>query len=709
MNPLTAAAALLEVVLAGPWIWARQQRGVRLRNALLVPGLLVAIAIVSTAIPSDPRLPAVAAFVAYAVLIGWRVVAIRPLESDRYVWRAARRFGLRQPPLIVSPALTLALMLSTVTCVALMAQSIPILLVGLTTVGFCVALFKVPESQWLKVVSPPLVIAIVGIALGAVDRSWSWIDPSSTSSVSTQLVSAQLALGVVPIAVATVGGQVAISWIGPRATRAIPIGWVLGSIGAVLVSVTLDLFLIGHASSSIVWVELAELVAVVTVAFAGLAVLNIVRSLEPERVAQRFVRRLDRNWLQSLLQSPGRRLAERPVYLDDPFRAVERVLSAAVGRDTEQQLFRVCLALLADQIRLIGFTRTVDDHDRETFAGPLVEVEAALDDYLAGELEALVYVAAQQRRHWAVEELIRFRHSLQPVVTAWVETGPTTAFGTPSEAPFPLRGAPLRVPDGCQTYALVFRASLDGGLDESAWLAAVRLAGFIRRGLKELPPADGVLRIDPNAQAPGQPGAGAELRDAIEGFDFVFRRWVRAAVSARNVRALEGLASVPEDIVDAALRTTDDRWAPWLADRGLRLGVEAAIGAEELGEFVMPLRMYMFPLQAGNSAHAGIAESLALWVPPIIRAGQRKLPVGAIVEFSMIALDLLPAYPNEAARIADAIVLVKDRMLESKAPGAKAVANEVDARIKQLRQNAGASLNQFNRALRNLRKARQVS
>ncbi len=75
----------------------------------------------------------------------------------------------------------------------------------------------------------------------------------------------------------------------------------------------------------------------------------------------------------------------------------------------------------------------------------------------------------------------------------------------------------------------------------------------------------------------------------------------------------------------------------------------------------------------------------------------------------MIALHLLPAYPNEAARVTDAMITVRDRMIQRNVPGARSVATEVDARIAQLRQNAGASLNQFNRVLRHLRKARQVS
>jgi hypothetical protein len=709
MNPLTAAAALLEVVLLGPWIWARQRRGVRLGNALLVPSFLTGTAILGTVISSTPRLPAVAAFTVYCGLVLWRVVAIRPHEIDRRIWRAARRLGLTRPPLIIPGAITLALMLSSVVSVGLLAQSIPVLVITLVMVGICLGVVAVPKRHWLALIAGPFALTLTGIALGALDGSWQWVDSSNSASQATaQLVASQLALGVVPIAVATVGGQVAISWIGPRATKAVPVGWVIGSIGAVLLSVGIDIFLIGHGTSSVVWTELAELTACVTVAFAGLAVLAIVRSLEPENVAQRFARRLDRAWLLSL-QVPGRAVGERPIYLDDPFHAIERVLSAAVGKDTEQQLFRVALAVLTDRIKQIGFTRTLDNHGRETFAGPLVEVEASLDAYLADELEALVYLAAQQRRHWAIDELIGFRQNLQPVVYKWVETGPDTAFGTRSEAAFPLRGGPFRVPDGCQTYALLFRASLEGGLDENAWLAAIRLSAFFRRGLQELPTPEGVFRVDPGAQYPGTPSAGAEVRDAIEGFGFVYRRLVESAVHAKNLRALEGLAVVPEEIVDAALGTADERWASWLADQGLRLGLEAAMGAEELGSFVMPLRTFLITLQAGNTAHARIAESLGLWVPPIIRAGQSKLTIPAVMEFTMIALHLLPAYPIEAARVTDAMVTVKDRMIQTNAPGTRSVATEVDARLKQLRQNAGASLNQFNRTLRNLRKARHIS
>src|SRR5579872_1576734 len=117
MNPLTATAALLEVILLGPWIWARQRRGVRLGNAFLVPGLLIAAAILGTVVSSTPRLPAVLGFIVYCGLVVWRVVAIRPHEIDRRIWRVAWRLGLTRPPLIIPGAVTLGLMLSTVVSV----------------------------------------------------------------------------------------------------------------------------------------------------------------------------------------------------------------------------------------------------------------------------------------------------------------------------------------------------------------------------------------------------------------------------------------------------------------------------------------------------------------------------------------------------------------------------------------------------------------
>src|SRR5713226_5853813 len=107
MNPMIGAAALMESVLLGPWVWARGLRGVPVSKAITVPLVLTALAIIGAGISGSPHLPALGAFVLYGGLVAWRVLAIRPLSIDSRFWSVAWRLGLRRPPLIIPSRITL--------------------------------------------------------------------------------------------------------------------------------------------------------------------------------------------------------------------------------------------------------------------------------------------------------------------------------------------------------------------------------------------------------------------------------------------------------------------------------------------------------------------------------------------------------------------------------------------------------------------------
>lgn len=645
----------VEIVLFRPWNDLSRRAGFDPRS--LNAGALLAIAecIALFAARAEPGGATMVGLAGYLVTVLWRLRWLEP--SQRFEWRVWLAFHKHTRPSWLSHPRPLTIALATLVSIGLLANSALGVLLGMTTAVGLAVFTRAPWRLALPGAVWSGIYAGVAVLLLTLTHQLTWVLPDAQviGGVTSLLVQIQLVLGVLPLSAILVGAQIVAGWLGLRGVHVGARRSVLVSVAALCCSLALDVYTLGSKTADPRWAEVAELAMVVALLIALAAVIDVLGQLSTEKITASLIGRLDAGWLMWIVTTVDP--YHMPVWRqDDPFDAVLGLLTRSVLRDGESDVF---LNALRELSRRLDEIASVDIRQGSIERrGPPEDVELALDSYMAEEMMPLVEQLASRGHGWPIDEFVRWRWHLEATATEWHDHT-----GTLIDASAVIRGRPHESPDGIQMYGTVIDACLPRRLDAQAKFAIIRSARYVLRALVKLPDPTGSREVDPNAREhlPERrevPKVDA-LTGGIEGYLFTTQRWAETASASRAAESLKAIATSLQWLTERGLEADDRRWAEWIVRR---VGMTAHSVATTGGK--AGLSAYSVPSLDNLTSHRemdeAIVQPLAQWVAASLADTAQVVDWFECRQAAMLATDLFPTFPIEAALIAGALKKVGD-------------------------------------------------
>jgi hypothetical protein len=653
-DPLASIVAI-ELVLLGSSVLKAARGGknqAHLARLFLPRGaavLVVTIAAAWVSQPADPFRLSIA-FIGYALSVFWRVHLLLPASITH--WRY--KHHLVSPLERLAPIAPFGAWLTALAAIAAIASS-PITWL-LATVAAAVAV------QWRGKGEPippevllwpaALIEAEILLAVGRSQLAWIQV---AHSDLFGQLITAQLALGIIPLTLAVAAAQLAVNWLGLRAALAIPPLWIAVSLLVTVASLALDLWLYGLQAISTHQAELAEVLAFDTTLLASLAIVHLILKLEPEAVNVRLTKRLNRDWLQQV-QYGHSDFGQRHIF-KDRFDAIERVLHQAALKEGDSQIAQDLLVRLRERINDLANINTVVKIDLEE-RGPEPEVEVAIDSYLAARLQPLINELASAEALWALSELLRFRASLEPSLARRKPIGKDAFQLQPLPPRADFRRSVDNIPTGLLFYSTIATAAISNRLDPIVESAVNLTRAYFRRALNNLPPSSTASSVSRVARGGADVTAGDELVLAIELFLRQIESWARDCSEHSLPSALRMLAWTAEEPLSAAMTASDAAWSQWLARTALPVISGIARVADRAGMRVHLPSHVAAVINKAKPEHVEVAAAIDFWIPDTV-AGLHSYDWFVRYDALDLAQDLAIGFPEVAARIAAAVAIAE--------------------------------------------------
>ncbi len=549
-----------------------------------------------------------------------------------------------------------------------------------------------PAAMWL------LALGYLSVFFGVLDGSLSWVNSAADkASIFGQLIAVQLVLGVLPLTVAAVTGQISITWLGLTARPAL-LGTAF-SLGGLILSLVIDLVLMGRSAVSTQSIEIAEVLSALVVMIAIGITYRLVQGLRTEAITAARVRRLDRGWVHYVRNlyrhSPGR-ISTR----NDPFDSIERILLHS-ARNADSQVFQDALNQASRRLQEIA-SNPVQQGDDE-YSGPELATEIAFDEYLARQLAPLIQEVARQKVRWALDALLDFRWGLERSGIRWRQEPEGSRTGSQLVVPTIIRGDRVGAPSGVRFYAAIADASLEEGLDREASSAIVRASRYINRVFVRLPSPEGIFELDQTARR----GASAQAADAqgvvdgIGGYLHTLRRWSEVTVRGRLTESLRFLSWAVEDLLSGAGKIEEPCWADWFARQAAFAAYDIALLAanSRLLAYQVPHFHFQGNFRMSREADVRLTRRLMEWVPITLKKIAGVADYLTVVDTTMLALLCFPECIELAAALAAALSFIGDEAAKVPADPERALLLiEVSARLEQIRRGAGAAREEFEKA-----------
>ncbi len=516
-----------------------------------------------------------------------------------------------------------------------------------------------------------------------------WVGVAHTDALG-QLIVIQLALDVIPVTIALAAAQLAINWLGVRAALAIPIAGVGTALGGAVVSIAIDVLLLGTSALSPYQLRLAEVLAVLTTALAFLAIAQLIKALEPEAINIRLTRRLNHDWLEEVRYghtSFGQRHIHR-----DRFDAVERVLHQVALSEGDSQITQDLVLRLEERIRQVGKLHTSVANDIEE-RGPDKQLESSLDSYLAARLQPLIDELASGEVLWALDQLLQLRRSLEPSRAKRIATGATAYRLQELPAPASFSRSVEDLPTGLLFYATVASAGVSNRIDAVAASAFNRSRAYLRRALSDLPPSETVSRVSGVPHATQVFTEGDDFAMTLEHYLRQIEAWAGECAEHSLPSAMRMLAWTLEEPLMAAA-TAEASWARWLSRTAMPAISRTARLADRAGMRVYLPSRYAFPLDKTNPAHVEVAGAIDDWVPEII-VGLKHYDWFVRHDALDMAESLAPLFPVTSGRLSAAVAVAETAALSA---GGKLPEEGTPRIIADVRKDCGARSVDFDRA-----------
>ncbi len=628
--------------------------------------------------------------VGYAVSVVVRLLHLGPPRVWALRYRIARL--LRLPRLHMS---TLTVWITVVICIGLVsASAVTLVMVAAGILGLYIVRWPYDHTTFETWTWAGALI-LLAVLLSILERRVVWIgDPRP--DIDAQLIAVQLVVAVIPLTVAAAAAQLAVTWLGIRAAMAVPLGWIVASFFASIVSIAVDLWLFGRGTTGQRSTELAEIMALLVVVAVVLSMVHLIPNLDPESVNARLVHRLNRDWLQRVVFGHGPHVAPQ-VIARDRFNAVERVVHLASTQESDRHLLQDVLAQLSGRLEELGtFGRQVRA-DLE-IAGPPPEVEIALDLYFAERFQPLIDEVASDKREWVLDYLLRFRGWLERSVERHVATGPNTGRLVSLSSPAIMRRWHNAYPSGLALYGVIIDAAIRNNLGEIAADSIIRAGRYAQRAIGNLPDSKTVSLLQPL-------GSGRQYSPSDEqfwGLDSYFGcllEWTRSGVTRKLREVPLRVAGQLRSFYDIAAEQRDEGWMRWLIQTTASTASRVAQVAAESGilAFALPVRFRSF--SKANPAELEIAERVASILPDLL------LTISGVYSWWSLGMsamnftqELLPDFPVQSGAIAAVVVHLESSRRRSDAE--QHLMLPVQAVLAQVRGHAGDSRHEFDRAYR---------
>jgi hypothetical protein len=684
MTDLLVALALIEFALGALAIW----RGYRAEYlTLFVLALLLR--------PQEVELGslplAVGGAIGYVASLVWRLIQLpRKWQARAQVWLLRHGLDLSfaiwpRTPVLIAGAVGLMLVTPSAFSAALTV------LLALATIAGSWEWRRGrggPHLPAMTIAALALVLAIAGLftlLLGGVV----WFDPTLSREVVSQLVSVQIALGLLPLTVLTVAAPLVTGAAGAAAAQVLPFRWSITALGVLLFSIALDLRLLGSAIQP----GDTEWAAVLAGAAIGLALIvsaRIVRYLQPEYVAHALVARLNRPWLDELERLYENHYA--PWLVPDRFPPIERLLYIAATREADIRLFNGTLRALLDRLHSLAQNNGI------------ARADLSLDEYLARRFAALIEDTGRQGKGWVLEVLISFRRELADRIGRHDSKALTGA-------QYMERTRHGEGPAGMRLYGRILDAAIRFGVPEVGERAVGQIRHHAEGLLGALPDPTGVWEIDPaapvafDAQAPATKARGG-LEDLLE----KLRRWADDAMSHDRFDIARAIAYALSWLTLAARGLASPHWARWLARHAsLDAHFVARTGLAH-GQLAYEVPSPFAALDPANASHRETMEAIAYWTPLTVAMCAPVATYGLVTEAAMLAVGWLHVheYLPQASVLAAALDHVREHQATLPPSDERAlVIRECVGRLQQMRAAAGARADEFDQmrvtALINLR------
>lgn len=546
--------------------------------------------------------------------------------------------------------------------------------VAIGTVAFA---FRVSGSQF----EPRALVPAAGLLFGATLLSIVLGEVDWVSSPSQELIgllaSGQLLLGVIPITVAGAIAPLLVGWLGLRGIAAVPRGWLVLSLVALLASVAIDIGLLGMRAIPSHTAVLAETLSLLVLLLAGLTIVQIFELLDPERVLHRLVQRLDDTWVQRV-RSRGQHGAT--AFPSDPFDAIERLLITAALRDRDRALFAQALQQLLRRIDALAFESVAND---ASVRGPNPELEADLDLYITGRLGALLVDGIAARLRWVSIDLLAFRAALEPARRYFGGRFPRAATGYSGPALL-TRGTGIReLPPGFTFYGLIANLAIRYGSDDDASDAFRAICRQLERTLQTVPSIETSMMLSGDTT----PGPADHFAWDFDGILRVLMRLSEDAASRQMKESLRQLGWGLASLIEQAVKLDDERWAASLIQTiGSAASSVAAAGA------AIGARAYRVPqppdaLFGGGELTCRLAEPLAAAVElAMLNAPQDVVGGVSVLEVSWLVEGMSKSCPSAAGALAASHLYVARRYQVKGLTEVERADTQISARVRPMQR-----------------------
>lgn len=532
---------------------------------------------------------------------------------------------------------------------------------------------------------------LISIGLSAVAFQAHWVSVRE-AEVLQQLVAVQLVFGAVPLTILALVAQVSVSTYGPRAYTTLPFGRFLIGIVAVGTSISLDLYFLGTRTVEPGLAELLEILVFAVAIAAGASAVSAIWALDEARIARALVTRLDRDWLDFVERQHENPYQPVPADFVDHFAAIERMLYIAVTRDSDIRRTRRILALLLERFDDLGAQRAMP---RRFGAPPAIEaelaahddarrleLEGAIDAYVARRLAPLVVDVARERKAWALESVVEFRREMSG--TALCRRPAEAANAAAALGRSRLGEPPLTM----KVYDVVIREAIEHGLDEVVSKALLAANHAADRALTDLPDPTGMWDIDPNAPVEYRHDHPAQVAaDGLEGY----LEWMVAvgnlAQKKKRPEVLEAIASQLRFFKGSVRKVADARWVRWLLGQVGLPTWQIARAGRSLGVLAYWPPFGFDTPNPADSRDQAYTQHEAYWMPAVLVSTVDFINQYVVTQAGLLAYHMLPSFVDEAASIAAALEVIRTHIdsLSAKSPDQRVVRKELDSRLQQIR------------------------
>jgi len=609
----------------------------------------------------------------------------------------------------------LGLGLLLVACIAVTfprrSQLLPRLQPSLQSVPTRVRYLLDPVQIGRVVILALLVWGLLGTATGSLDL----VDSEAASQTLSALITAQAVFGLLPLSLVMVLVEASSGLYSTRLVRRVAgmrEAWL--ALIPLSLSLFLDLWLVAQpAQHRGAKPDFAFVLAIVITVGAVWVAWRLPRRISPEHLMREVLSALDKSWFRLVSQAYGPRV---PRWIDlrysDPFRDVERLLAATLERN-DRQTFKDLTSMLAEHLE-----STFEQRKRRElleYQGLSPEHEGIFDSFLADQLSPLIEQAAEQRRAWALNDVIDLRRQIHPTLWREEPTSATSANLRHEHPPVDLIEDECRKPPHPNLLlGKVIEAALEARLEKTAERAGYAIDRELQRALANCP--------GERLWTWNQPPRWSQTRDKEEArqrqddeyrrciyFNFLYYLETTAlrAIELGMANAARAFAGAISGIFGSAPRLTDD---PETVRAICRFSVSNLTEIGRAAAQRQLARVVSWPGGLANWREGTPYDELIVQLmvqfaseilPELARAG--VLDLNLVQSASMAGVQMAPRLPEEVGQLS----LVLHECAESLCTPAdyrwdtnpEVLRNEIYRRINQVRREAGTVMERLDAVL----------